>query len=455
MSENTSLTPQEFTDSVQPLVEFLNDKFKDNDLYISDIKDKWNRQCVDLVQEGGGVYGIALAGYTYILEKMGIAFIKMAGTSAGSINTLLLASVYTQKEALSLGKPNASAYYETRSEKVLEYLAKKDLSQIVDGHPLWRKIILGIFNDPKGPAKLGKKFLLWGKYAATALVLFLIISVLSLFLTLRCSGGNFWRISSVITWIALALILILTIAFAGKSILLRFLYRHAERLGINPGDDFQNWICNILQENGVDSVEALKGKINDESAFIPEYKPPSVGRLKGKITPTIQMPDPQNEITYDTIDHILDMIENKSISLDFISDQLNKLDKPLDMSRIVEAFEKRTLNAFDQKISGAGSITRELVMVSSDLTNQIKVEFPGMHRMYWGKDFEISPSNYVRASMSVPFFFKPFQVMYDRNQMPVIREEWAKYTKVKKEIGKYALFVDGGMLSNFPINVFN
>jgi NTE family protein len=57
--------------------------------------------------------------------------------------------------------------------------------------------------------------------------------------------------------------------------------------------------------------------------------------------------------------------------------------------------------------------------------------------------------------MSVPFFFKPFQVFYDRNQMPVIRDEWNKYSKVYKDLGDYALFVDGGMLSNFPINVFN
>src|SRR5689334_17456764 len=58
---------------------------------VSDVYDANNHQYVDLVQEGGGVWGIALLGYTYILEKMGIRFFSLAGTSAGSINTILLA----------------------------------------------------------------------------------------------------------------------------------------------------------------------------------------------------------------------------------------------------------------------------------------------------------------------------------------------------------------------------
>ena len=80
---------------------------------------------------------------------MNIGFMKMAGTSAGSINTLLLNAVYTKQEAALLkskGKLNNNneIYYDTRSEKVLDYLAKKDLGDLVDGHPLWRKLILNI-----------------------------------------------------------------------------------------------------------------------------------------------------------------------------------------------------------------------------------------------------------------------------------------------------------------------
>src|SRR4051812_35317605 len=94
----------DYTDSVDSLIKFLkspevfdqkiwtadDSEYELGNLLISDVRDKFGRQCVDLVQEGGGVHGIALAGYTYVLEKMGITFLKMAGTSAGAINTMLL-----------------------------------------------------------------------------------------------------------------------------------------------------------------------------------------------------------------------------------------------------------------------------------------------------------------------------------------------------------------------------
>ncbi len=65
----TNLSPQVFTDAVQHYIDFLNEKFKDKPLCVSDIRDKFGKQYVDLVQEGGGVHGVALAGYTYVLEK--------------------------------------------------------------------------------------------------------------------------------------------------------------------------------------------------------------------------------------------------------------------------------------------------------------------------------------------------------------------------------------------------
>jgi NTE family protein len=135
----TNLNPQTFTNAVQPLLDVLHQKFADEPLCVSDIRDEKGKQYVDLVQEGGGIHGIALAGYTYVLEKMGIGFMKMAGTSAGSINTLLLNAVYTEAEAASMDVKGT--YYETRSEKVLEYLANKPLTDMVDGDPMWRKLL--------------------------------------------------------------------------------------------------------------------------------------------------------------------------------------------------------------------------------------------------------------------------------------------------------------------------
>jgi len=148
------LSPKVFTDAVEPYITFLKEKFKDKPLYVSDIRDVYGKQYVDLVQEGGGVHGVGLAGYTYVLEKMGIGFMKMAGTSAGSINTLLLNAVYTDDEAKALNKPGT--YYETRSEKILEYLANKPLTDLVDGHPMWRKLLLSMFSGKVGLGPVAK-----------------------------------------------------------------------------------------------------------------------------------------------------------------------------------------------------------------------------------------------------------------------------------------------------------
>ena len=57
----------------------------------SDITDG-THQYVDLVMEGGGVLGVALAGYVHVLEEMNIRFLKLGGTSAGAINTMLMAA---------------------------------------------------------------------------------------------------------------------------------------------------------------------------------------------------------------------------------------------------------------------------------------------------------------------------------------------------------------------------
>jgi len=85
----------------------------------SDILDASGNQYVDLVMEGGGVLGIALVGYTYVLEEMGIRFLGVGGTSAGSINALLVAS---------MAPPAAK-----KSGRIIEALANLPLWDFVDG----------------------------------------------------------------------------------------------------------------------------------------------------------------------------------------------------------------------------------------------------------------------------------------------------------------------------------
>ena len=99
----------------------------------SDTIDKEGNQYIDLVQEGGGVLGIALLGYTYVLEQMGIRFFSLGGTSAGAINTLLLGA---------LGSVD-----EPKSEKILAILANKNLFDLVDGPFNVKKLIKSIIDN--------------------------------------------------------------------------------------------------------------------------------------------------------------------------------------------------------------------------------------------------------------------------------------------------------------------
>ncbi|MEM1000331.1 MAG: patatin-like phospholipase family protein [Bacteroidota bacterium] len=151
------MTPSDFTEHplVTKAINDLKNHFAERPLIVSDMIDADGNQYVDLVQEGGGVWGVALLGYTYVLECFGVRFASMAGTSAGAINTLLLASAGTPEEK--------------RTEKILPYLANKDFFEFVDGNVFSRmtvralarrepKILLalrGLLNYPRVRRRLG------------------------------------------------------------------------------------------------------------------------------------------------------------------------------------------------------------------------------------------------------------------------------------------------------------
>jgi len=108
----------------------------------SDLVDADGNQYVDLVQEGGGVLGVALVGYVYVLEQMGFRFLSLAGTSAGSINTMLMAVAGTCDEE--------------KSAWILECLCNKNLFDFVDGDSDARDFIDALLSGA-GNLKLGIK----------------------------------------------------------------------------------------------------------------------------------------------------------------------------------------------------------------------------------------------------------------------------------------------------------
>ncbi|MCC7138893.1 MAG: patatin-like phospholipase family protein [Planctomycetes bacterium] len=85
----------------------------------SDTVDDAGHQYVDLVMEGGGVLGIALLGYTYVLEQVGLRFLGIGGTSAGAINATLLAA--------------AADPADPRSERIVGAVAAAPIRSFFDG----------------------------------------------------------------------------------------------------------------------------------------------------------------------------------------------------------------------------------------------------------------------------------------------------------------------------------
>ena len=278
----------------------------------SDVVDDEGHQYVDLVQEGGGVLGIALVGYTYILEAAGIRFFHLAGTSAGAINTLILAGID------SIDKP--------KSNQVLDVLAKQDLFEFVDGDPVLKGIIQKVIDGTPFKKMLFK--LLW----------------------------NIRKVK--------------------KALFIN--------LGLNPGKAFEKWLSAVLQDspNKITTIKELIDKRGKK--YFPEG-------LKHRIT-------------------------GKPITDDYA----------------------------------------HMHIITADITTQTKVQFPRMAHMYWGeKMWDESPARMVRASMSVPFFFVPFEIDNIPDAGEPANDAWIEYANYRGPIPKKVKFVDGGMISNFPINIFH
>jgi NTE family protein len=92
-----------------------------------------------------------------------------------------------------------------------------------------------------------------------------------------------------------------------------------------------------------------------------------------------------------------------------------------------------------------------LVMIAADITTQTKVEFPRMAGLYWCNPEPVNPAYFARASMSIPFFFYPFTV----NECSPNRTLWSDLAGYEGALPQRVMFMDGGIMSNFPINVFH
>lgn len=270
---------------------------------VSDVTDGDGHQYIDLVMEGGGVLGIALVGYAWALEEMGIRFRSVGGTSAGAISACLLAA--------------AAPPAEPRALRLLAMLSNMDFFSFVDGGDDARDLVRDIFIKRRGC------------YSITRAVLRNIDEIVG-------------------EW------------------------------GINPGVVFEEWVRERLLECGVESVTDLDTQMN-------------------------RWPD--------------------SMSHNGV---------PQDMA----------------------DLRAKLRIVSSEITTYSKIVFPEMAGLFYDEPEAQNPARFVRASMSVPYFFEPVRIA----PLPSgdeARARWRESVGYKGEVPAEAIFLDGGLMSNFPISLFH
>jgi predicted acylesterase/phospholipase RssA len=501
----------------------VREKVKDkqySDVIIPQKDGQQELQFVNLVQEGGGVWGIALVGYTYVLEGMGIRFMKLAGTSAGAINTMVTAAVGKREDA--------------KSDKILEYLVRKDFSELIDGHPIAKSFIkwfifqknagtkiinsiLYIFLSSIGFMFLGS-LLMWARpNGILSLEIWLVITAIAFLLIYRFfvknktqepiekentneeTGDSKATSKSDINKQIIAFIGV----FMGCLMLIYVISLYS-----NKCQNFQIWldclfvgaffvfsIFTCLRSNSFVLPIQLLGSfvsfvvliiaIMHINHFYPleqilrintNTPPPSAtaylhtstlgislfiiliayfGSLgfflykrftnsRYGINPGINFRDWIDEI----------MVENKTKTF---ADLKEKFNQPIDGIKHRKSRDIDDLLTYDQEDD-----EESVCLITGEIYTNTKIEFPKMAPMFWEKPEQICLADLVRASMSIPIFFeafrrKPEQIPASgsamrRKYMMVGELTETHLTDIENHTG--FAFMDGGIISNFPINKF-
>ncbi|SOD78684.1 patatin-like phospholipase family protein [Spirosoma fluviale] len=498
---------------------------------VSDVFDTEGHQYVNLVQEGGGVLGIALLGYTYVLECMGIRFLKLAGTSAGAINAALMAVVRPDDTSVK------------KSPIILYYLTQKNLFDFVDGHPIAKWLLKNTINYKNYFERLVRSalftlisalslivfssILLWedrsilgllgglisaylialvifkrglisngivAEYLKSRFFLIVFVAVLlilvafwglttipddsackyqiilallpialllaySLFLATR---GRYLQFIQYVVCAILGVVLLNGIlnqlfqiqialwqfpfknsykgginpyqylSVAGISLFVffllllgtitLFLYTRFKdsKFGINPGNAFEDWIADLMQN----------GDVNTQVDLYPGGKMAIVNNKNGIST----LRDLEEKLM------IIPKLEYKPEGEGYTTNY--KLSDPI-----------------EHVLTGLNTYKPDedeppLALITTEIVTENKIIFPKMWRLfYYDKDYTLT-AKFVRASMSIPFFFEAYR---EKNipKRSLRAKEWLQYLSYEGNEIKEAVFVDGGSLSNFPINVFN
>ncbi len=192
----------------------------------SDLLDQEGNQYIEFVQEGGGVWGSALVGYLYGLEIFGIRFLKVAGTSAGAINTMLIAACKTKEEP--------------KSKLIKDILFSWDFADFMDGKTYVKTTLHGMLNN--------KDF--FRINAIIAAILFIIL------VSIPFAAPSETILSAKLMFL-IPLIPAVILFLCIKKLYNNF---RKENSGLNPGNVFQNIMKTALDNFGIKTVANLNEK---------------------------------------------------------------------------------------------------------------------------------------------------------------------------------------------------
>ncbi len=309
---------------------------------LSDIRDAQGLQYVDIVLEGGGVHGIALLGYLYALECLGVRFRAIGGTSAGAVTTLLVAC--------------AAAPDQERIGRIM---------------PIFENMPLREFWDASHPVR------------------FTVSCALGCYKALRdaaavpaIAGVPDWAVRRR-AWASLVFFVASLVYGVVPSI--RQLWRNQ---GLFRGQRFERWLSDALKTLGVHSTAQML----ELSRRLPES--------------TQVFSDNGDRVRYQSDDH-----------------------------------------------------SDPVIVVATDLTLGTKVHFPRHASLYIQDVASADPAWYARASMSIPFFFEPIRRVFQSGD--AARQAHRNATGQETIEGfdslatRRSVLVDGGIMSNFPIDIFH
>lgn len=343
----------------------------------SDLQDKNGNYYINLVQEGGGTLGIALVGFTFVLEYCKIRFLKLAGTSAGAINTILLHHLDSPEKA--------------KTPQLFDVIRKQDLNGFVDGNKTTKFIIRNILNKTGVVDALGVFFI------ALLLLLLTIIPVLAM---ISNSTGTIYLI--VVSLFIIAIFLLFKYYSSIKK----------NKFGLNNGDEFLKFMRNNIPPENINKSDDLTDFFKDET-----------------------------------------LMHDRNIEAFRVSHEQEQSETISDLVAQANAQNKRLFRPTNE-------YKRSYTVIASESISQNKVEFPRDADLFWTGDGldQPDPSEFARASMSIPIFFKPY-IKLIKNNDPKIVKAWKEKMNYgngnENEVPTEAWFTDGGTLSNFPINIFH